>query len=1050
MKTKMRKLLFSGLLVSLFGTLAAQDVTIRGTVTDLNGVLPGATIAVKGTTSNATTSGIDGNYTITVPNSSAVLVFSFLGYATQEIPVGNRSTIDAVLEETAKTIDEIVVIGYGNQRKEDLSMSVSTMKIDDVIKGRPSDIGTALQGRISGVTVLKSGDPMKATSFYIRGRGSKGNDNDPASANGVLFVVDGVPNAPYSIDDVESITILKDAASSSIYGAQVGASGVVLVTTKGAKAGKIKMDFNASIGYQNIANLPDLLTAEKYNTVWAKAVTNSANGQLPSAADPTLYPWGNTTRTDWLDEIFRIGKVQHYGVTLSGGSETIQTLFSLAYDKTDGTLLNTWTEGVTARLNTNFKINKWLSFHEKISVSYSDGQGNVDTSHEGPIMSAVWYPRSASVYEMNQDGIYVLNEKGEKIFGGTSPTWASVSGYPLLYNPVAALTRMHRRYPDLKLFSTSGIELTPLSNLTIKSDFTINLGIKDADEFYPKMEETGLIHSQNNREEFHEKNYSWLWESTATYSQVFADKHHVSAMAGFTMDYKKIARRGVFTQEYPFEEGDSFTYDGAKWGTTRSPEETIRSRAMVGVLGRIGYSFDDRYFLVASIRVDGASVLPQTHRFDNFPALSASWKLSSEPLFKKLNMEKYINLIKFRAGWGKTGNVDLYPFNTTDVSMLSTYYSATFGKNLDKFINGTYLNTIPNYDATWETTEQTSVGLDVLLLNRTLEFNVDYYNKQTKNLIDYIPTPQQVGVADPPMGNMGEVINKGWELSANYRNTIGKFGFNVWGMVSFNDGYVKNYGNRLEPVTHQNPNLNSTPLLYSYAGYPWHSFMIYQTAGIFQSYDEVVKYVSKNPETGQTSIIMPNAKPGDVRYVDANGDGVINGDDRVFMGSYDPKRTFSFGASVDFKGFDFSIMFQGVAGNYVYNGMKQMAMNGRQSGGNLIREALDTWDFNPNSQWPRLGLVEDPNGNYLNFSDLFLEQGDYLRLKNITLGYTLPASLLRHISMEKMRLRLYISADNVLTITGYTGMDPETGNYGIDRGIYPVARFVNFGINLNF
>jgi len=1037
-------------LLSMVQIAAAQETKpVSGKVTDTGGQpLPGVSVVLKGTRQGIVTD-INGDYSLTVPDD-ATLVFTYLGMKTTEMPVKGKSTLNVVLSEDAIGLNEVVAIGYGNQRKQDLSMSVYSMKVDDMVKGRPSDIGTVLQGRVSGMTVMQTGDPMLPTSFSIRGRGSKGNDNDPTSANGVLFVVDGVPNAPYSVDDIETVTVLKDAASAAIYGSQVGASGVVLITTKKAKTGKIKVDFNLSSGFKSVSNLPNLLTAEEYNTVWAKAVANSSSGQLPSAANPELFPWGNTTRTDWLDEIFRTGKVQHYAATISGGSETIQSLFSLAYDKSEGVLLNTYSEGITARTVQDFQVTKWLKFSERVNVSYSNGQGNVDTGHEGPIMGAVWYPRSASVYELSENGEYVYDEKGEKLFAGTSPRWASVSGYPLVYNPVAYLTRLHRRYPDLKVFSTTGLEIKPLFGLTLKSDFTVDLNVKDRDEFYPKMEEPGLMRTANLREEFQDKIYHWLWESTANYASVLAEKHHLSAMAGFTMDYRKVTNRGVFTQEYPYEEDNTFTYDGSKWSASRAPEETIQARSMVGALGRLGYSYDDRYFLVGSVRVDGASVLPTSHQFDNFPSLSASWKLSSEPFFKSLNLGDRVNLVKFRGGWGKTGNVDLYPTNAVDVSLLSYSNASIFGAHLDNPIAGTYLNTIPNPNARWEITEQTSAGLDLTLLNQALEINVDWYDKRTKDLIDYIPTPWQVGVNEAPMGNMGEVVNRGWEFSANYHNNIGELGFNVWGMVSFNKGYVKDYGNRLDPVVHTNPNLNSQPLLYSFAGEPWHSFYIYRTAGIFQSYDDVVKYVSKNPETGETSIIMPNAKPGDLRYVDTNGDGKINGDDRVFAGSYDPKRTFSFGASVDYKGFDFNIMFQGVAGNYIYNGMKQMAMNGRQQGGNLLKTALDTWDFNPDSRWPRLGLVEDTNGNYLNFSDIFLEQGDYLRLKNVTLGYTLPASLMRSAGMQQLRLRLYVSADNLVTFTDYTGIDPETGNYGVDRGVYPMPHFVNFGLNLNF
>ena len=476
---------------------------------------------------------------------------------------------------------------------------------------------------------------------------------------------------------------------------------------------------------------------------------------------------------------------------------------------------------------------------------------------------------------------------------------------------------------------------------------------------------------------------------------------------------------------------------------------------MVSFLARLGYSFDDRYFLVGSVRRDASSKLPASKNYDWFPSVSGSWKLSSEKFFRNAGLDKVFDLVKFRAGWGRIGNDDLYPNNVATVELLNYQYPIIFGQNLDQLLQGTYLNTIPNYSARWETTEQTSAGLDLTMFKNKLNISVDYYHKVTKDLIDYIPTPEQIGVADPPMGNMGNVLNKGWEFSVNYNGSAaqGKLTYNVWGNFSTNKGYVREYGVRQGAVMHTSPNLNSNPILYSDAGQPWYSFMVYRTAGIFRSQDEINKYIYKNPETGEAKLLMPDAKVGDLIFIDTNNDGVINDDDKTFAGSYTPKNTFSFGGSLNWKGFDFSFFFQGVTGNKVYNGLKQMAMNGRNDYGNLISDVYNSWDFNPQgSKYPRLGLVtgSDTNGNYSKFSDIFLEDGDYLRLKNITLGYTLPKSVSRFVGMENGSLRVYISVDNVCTITGYSGVDPEVGNYGIDRGVYPVSRFFNFGVNINF
>lgn len=521
-----RVFLMSLLLGILMLPAEAQNrVTVSGRLTDTGqNPLIGASVIEKGTTNGVTTD-VDGRYSISV-DGNATLDFSFIGYKAQSIAVMNRTQIDVVMEDDAMMIGEVVAIGYGSQRKEDLSMAVTTVKLDDVAKSRSSNLATMLQGRMPGVTIQQTGDPMKPASFSIRGRGSKGNDDDPTSGDGVLVVVDGVPNAPYMVEDVESITVLKDAASAAIYGASVGSSGVILITTKKAQSGQIRVSANVSLGFEKVSNLPTMLTAEQYNSVWAKAVESNPGSQLPSAADPSVYPWGNVTRTDWLDEIFQTGFTQHYAASISGGTEKVQSIFSLSYDKKDGVLLNTWSESFNGKLQTDFKLAKWLKISERASFVVSNGQGNVDTSHQGPIMGAVWYPRSATVYEMNEDGTYALDDKGNKFYGGTTPLWANVNGTPLLYNPVAYLERLHRLYPENKIYSTTSVEIKPISSLTIKSDFTADLRNKEADEFYPKMTERGLQRSENHREQFFYRDRHWLSETTISYAQVFGKQPH--------------------------------------------------------------------------------------------------------------------------------------------------------------------------------------------------------------------------------------------------------------------------------------------------------------------------------------------------------------------------------------------------------------------------------------------------------------------------------------------------------------------------------------------
>jgi len=1040
--------LLCGMLILPAG--AQNRVTVSGRLTDTGqNPLIGASVIERGTTNGVTTDA-EGRYQIAVPGD-ATLDFSFIGYTPQGIAVMNRTQIDVTLQEETTMIGAVVAIGYGSSRKEDLSMAVTSVKVDESARSRAADLGTLIQGRMPGVTVMQSGgDPMRAASFSIRGRGSKGNDDDPTSGDGVLVVVDGVPNAPYMVEDIESVTVLKDAASAAIYGASVGSSGVVLITTRKAQEGKMRVDVNVSLGFQKAMNLPTMLNAQQYCDVWAKAVGNSDNGQLPALANPAMYAGANITRTNWLDQIFRAGLTQHYGISLSGGTEKLQSILSVTYDKKEGAIINTYSQSLGAKLATDFKPVKWLKISERISFDQSNGQGNINRSHTGPILGAMWFPASASVYDRDADGNIIYNDEGKPKWSGIASSADMAAGVagPNIVNPVAQLETMHSRSPRTRVFSTTSVEVKPITSLTLKSELTADLDIQETDNYFPVIDVPGGSTS-TYREQTQDRRFHYLWETTATWAQVFG-KHHISAMAGFTTDYRKTRMYDFRTQNYPNNTWDSHhvLWQNGSW--YRNPTEDYFEETMVSVLGRIGYSFDDRYFLTASIRRDASSKLPSSKNYDWFPAVSGSWKISSEKFFQNSALSRVFDLVKIRAGWGKVGNVTLYPLmSTTDIPMEIYPDGSLIGGTT---VNGSYSPTIPNTGATWETTVQTSAGIDFALFKNKLEVSVDYYDKETRDLVDYVPTPPQMGVSEPPMGNMGQVSNKGWEFSVNYHNTAaqGRLNYSVWGTFSTNKSNVDDYGPQ-PLVRHDNPNINSTAILYSGVGHPWYSYYIYRTDGIFRSQEEIDRYVSKNATTGEATPVQPGAKVGDLKFIDTNGDGVITDDDRVLTGCYTPKQTFAFGGSLDWKGFDFSFMFQGVAGNYIYNGTKQMAMNGRQDFGNLINDVYDTWDFNPSgSKYPRLGLAEDNNGNYTKFSDAFLEKGDYLRLKNITLGYTLPKHIARYVGLQNGSLRVYMSIDNVATITGYSGVDPEVGNYGLDAGVYPSSRFFNFGVNLNF
>lgn len=1041
------------ILTLLFGLflsvgMYAQQITTTGTVKDSTGEpIIGANVLVKGSTLGSITD-IDGKFTIKVSNGD-VLQFSFMGYKTIEMKAENKP-MNIVLQEDTEVLDEVVVIGYGTSRKEDLSTAVTTVKMDDRLKSRPANLASYLQGQMPGVMIQSNGgDPMAEVSMSIRGRGSRGTDKSYNSGDGVLYVVDGVPGAPFNMEDVESITVLKDAASAAIYGASVGSGGVVVVTTKQASAGKAKVSINISKSFKSAMNLPETLTAEQYNQVWADAV-KTYGGQMVAARNPELFPYGNVTRTDWMDAIFRTGSLEHYALSVSGGSDVMKGFASFAYDNDKGVMLNTFSRKFSAKANLDFQLSKWLKLSERATYEYKNGQGDIMTGHQGVLNQAVFFPRSATVYDYDKEGNLMYDDQRKPLYHGTIPRWAAQEGisspYGEIRNPVATLERLDQQRPSTKIYSTTSIEIKPISSLTIKSDFTAGLEIKTEDIFSPKIPEIGRPELENKREKSNEWKSTILWESTATWAHVFNDAHHVSAMAGYSMKYEKYKWDRYYTSKFNREDRHSITNGQAGDWSKYKPEEEIWEESMISAFARLGYSYEDRYFITGSLRRDATSKLYKDNNSGIFPAVSASWKISSESFFEPL--KSVISLLKIRGSWGQVGNVALVPRYSWNVPLNETEWPIIYGKDLHTVQNGVYAGSIGTKNLKWETTEQYGIGLDLGLFDNSLNVTIDYFNKRTKDLIEIVPMPSVAGVSVDPYGNIGDVVNRGWEFSANYQKKIGDVTFGVNGNISTVHNEVLDLGN-MDYIQHT-VGVNDKRPLRSAVGQPWYSYYVLKTEGIFQNEQEIKDFTWTDPQTGMTKMIQPNAKPGDFKYVDFNNDGKITDDDKQYLGSYMPKITFGFGGNVQYKGIDFSFQFQGVGKSTVYNGYKQMGYTGRGQGSNMLADVLNSWDYNKTSGVPRLAIIEDGNGNYSNLNDFFLEDASYLRLKNVTLGYTLPVSVMRAIGIPTSSLRFYVNAENLFTVTDYSGIDPEVGNFGLDGGTYPVARSFSIGFNFNF
>ncbi len=1040
---------------SVLEILQSNKVTIQGTIIDntLNETMIGASVLEKGTT-NGTVSDIDGKFKLEV-NPNSTIVVSMIGYKSQEIKVTGAQTLNIILEEDLQNLEEVVVIGYGTSRKQDLSMAVSTVKVDENMKARAGGINSVLQGKVAGMTIqMPGGDPLasQSSAVNLRGKGSRNGD-------GVLVVVDGVPNAPYNVEDIETISVLKDAASAAIYGAQVGSGGVIVITTKKAKAGKISVEANAYYGVKNAWRKPEVVTAEQFVQVWQDKKNSSLNNvSIPGAYDVTSFPYAGVTRTDWLDEVLRTGNNQHYSITLNGGSESMKTLASVTYDQNDGILINTFQKNINARLNSDFQITKWMKFSEKVTFEHSNGIGDVHNgSHTGILMTSIFYPRSQTVYEhaLNPNnplelGELMRNGDGTPMYGGTIPKWAAdqgVSSSGDYANPVASLLRVRDNRPVVTLYSTSSLEIKPISKLTLQSNFTYGFKSARRDRFKFEVPEIGRTSNENYKYHYNQWWSKWLWENYATYAEEIG-KHNFSVMGGFSM--QRVSDRNTNVTAYGYDDEGAYetqlqnSLEGVRLSSP--PYEYRGVTTLASLFGRIGYSFDDRYFLTASIRRDATSNLFKDSNSGVFPAFSASWKVSSENFWKE-NVS-YIDMLKFRAGWGQVGNVNLVPRNSHKAIYVMTRDYGVFGKDLISQ-PGYYIKSLINKNLTWETTEQTSFGLDFSILNNALNFTVDYFNKMTKDLIEEMGDSPLAGMKNPRYGNVGKVRNTGWEFSADYNNKIGDVTFNVYGNLATVDSKVLDLESYTEMVHNYTIDGGTNPRLYSTIGQPWYSYKLYKTNGLFQTQEQIDNYVWTDPATGQTKKLQANAVPGDLIFVDTNNDGVINESDKIYMGSYLPKLTYAIGGGFEWNGFDFNIMFQGIADIKIYNGVKMFGETGRDNG-YFLTSVLDSWTYNHSSSTPRLSMGNDPNKNYSTPSDYFLEDGSFLRLKNVTLGYSLPKAAMTKIGLDGMKLRFYVGGENLATFTNYTGFDPEVGNNGVDAGTYPIARMYTFGLNLSF
>ena len=1034
------------LLVGLFLSAGAyaQQISVRGIVKDQMGEpVIGANVLVKGT-SNGVITDIDGKFALSAAKND-ILIISFVGFMSQEIPVTGKDLMVTLKEDTG-LLDEVVVLGYGaNARKQDLSAAVGVLSNTDDLTVRPvSSTESLLQGQLAGVTVQSNGgDPTSTPSIVIRGQGSQNGDN-------VLWVVDGVPGAPIaSMSDIESIVVLKDAASAAIYGAQSGAGGVILVTTKKAKAGIPTLSYEGTYGIRQATNLPEPLNAEEELEMRKRSYAN-ANVTLPDGWNIEKNPWIGTTRTNWMDEIFRTAFYQRHNIALNVGTDNYSSRLSFSFDNDEGVLINTYNKNYAIRYNGKFDLNKWVSISEDLVWKNTENRSkDTNDAYTGPVLSAIYMPASATVYNP-LDGTWggTTTEDPEYIAKYGS-NFAGAHGDAV--NPVRLLRAENRFNRTSDVWSTTSLQIANIiQGLKFTSRFTYNLKTNNYKNFRPIQDEPGKPNNSNSLDVTNYRTDAWKTENTLTYDNSFGN-HTVGALFSTTADHYNV--RGLKVNGKNFADESPYLQYLAYAGTTSATDYLTGPDANVSLVARLAYSYDDRYFVTASWRRDYAGRLPKENNFGDFPAATLAWKISNERFFKKSD---FIGMLKLLAPWGRVGNLGSIDYNYKSLLLGTSYWQeqAQYGViNNATWNNFVYNSSAMNRNLTWETSEQWDLGLDVELFKNRLALSFDYFDKRTFNLIQKqtMNWPSSIGL-DPLLINQGEIRNRGIEIQANWNDRVNKdFSYFVSGNFSYlknwvSDIGVKNADGSPGVWTDSDSKFRNIPYTRQTAeGEPLNSYYLIKTDGIFQSDTEAAAYVDKNGKR-----IQPNAVAGDLKFIDYNNDGKIDDKDRQYCGSATPKTTYSFSFGATYKKFSFSAMFQGVGGAQAFYAAKSVILSDADGNFNRVKDILNAWSpTNTSSNIPRLSM-NDPNSNFSTASDWYLESASYLRLKNLTLSYDLTDVLQKwsHLRERNSRMSVYFSGENLFTITDYSGMDPECG--GWDAMKYPVSRVFSFGVKLTY
>lgn len=986
-----------------------QAKTVTGTVTDVSGEpIIGANIRIKGTTTGTITD-IDGNFSIEAEPQSVIEV-SYIGYLTQETVINNQKSIRFLLKEDTKTLDEVVVIGYGVQKKADLTGSVANINTEKLNTQSNANIGQALQGKIAGVDIVSQGGaPGSGTRIMVRGIGTLNNAFP-------LYIVDGM--YMNSIDhinpnDIASIDVLKDASSAAIYGSRA-ANGVIIVTTKEGSntEGKPIIDLSVNLGISTASKFLDMLDAKG----WAE-VTTIARQAIGKPALDMATDLANKPDNDWQDIMFRPALMQNYNLSVKGGGKYSTYYTGLGYFNQDGIVKGTNYQRYNIQSKNDYKRGIF-SAGTNLIISFS---------HDKPLHQEL---RGGMIGTILQS-VPTLEKYDDTREGGYGGTYGDVVNIP---HPLAIIDDniMDRYNENVKIFANLYAQIELFKGLKYKLNLTPDFSFERYKNYLNKYDFGLATNSITQLTERQRRRRNILVENLLTFDRTFGE-HKISALAGYTYQDSRFRHIQAYGEGLPqgLEEIDAAT-------TNRSNEGNSWRSVLTSILGRVFYSYHNKYLFTATIRRDGSSKFGKNNRYGYFPSFSLGWNVAEEKFMENVH---WLDQLKLRGGYGVLGNqeIDNYQYSSTITTGIN-YPDGNGG-----LLQGAFPKNFANPDIKWEETAMTNVGIDFMAFNNRLSLTADYYVKNTKDILLTVPIPISSGGANDPIRNAGKIRNNGFEFNLGWMdqpNPDISYGINLIG--SFNKNKVIAMGSESGSIKGGSTNQNITTSE-TKAGYPIGGYWLISTAGYFNSQEEVDAYAKDGKK------IQPAAEPGDIKFVDANNDGVINDDDRVFQGSPFPDFTFALNGNMRYKNFDLSIGLQGVLGNKIYNATRQ-TLEDVTKGSNFLASCLDYWTpENKNASHPRL-TWDDPNRNTRAESDRYLENGSYLRLRSVQLGYTFPQTWFKGAIQHA---RVYINAENLFTITSYSGYSPDVNadnaNYrGFDNFIYPTNRTFMLGLNVTF